>query len=280
MTLRRRAEEWFFRGVMLVCVGIVLASAAAILYVIARRGIPVLSLKMLTTLPGATYGEGGGGGILNALLGSLYMAGAATAVATLAGFAVAVYLQVYAGKTLFASAVRLLLDVLWGVPSIIYGVFAFTIMLMFGVAASLLGGIIALVLLEFPIVVRAMEEALRAVPEDLIEATHALGATRLETALRVMRRQAMPGLLAGVLLAFGRGIGDAASVLFSAGYSDYVPSSLMKPAASLPLAIFFQLGMPFPEVRERAFGAAAALTGIVLAVSILSRAVTRRWTRP
>jgi len=92
-------------------------------------------------------------------------------------------------------------------------------------------------------------------------------------------RQALPGILTAVLIAFGRGIGDAASVIFTAGFSDYIPYSLLRPAATLPLAIFFQLGTPFPEVQERAYASALILTIIILIISIVSRLLVGRVTR-
>ena len=110
-------------------------------------------------------------------------------------------------------------------------------LLLLKLRASLLGGIITLALLELPIMVRGMEEMMSMVPFGLKEASHALGATRLETALRVLVRQAAPGIVTVLLLAFGRGIGDAASVLFTAGYTDRMPNSLLRPVASLPLAV-------------------------------------------
>jgi phosphate transport system permease protein len=127
--------------------------------------------------------------------------------------------------------------------------------------------------------VRGMDEAIAMVPPALKEQTYALGSTRLETALRVVVRQTLPGLLTAVLLAFGRGIGDAASVLFTAGYTDRIPNSLLGPAASLPLAVFFQLGTPFPAVQERAYASALVLTFIVLALSLISRRIAGRFTR-
>jgi phosphate transport system permease protein len=135
----------------------------------------------------------------------------------------------------------------------------------------LLAGILVLTLLELPIMVRAMDEVIRTMPIELAEASYALGATRLETALKVIVRQALPGIVTAILLAFGRGIGDAASVLFTAGYTDRLPDSLLRPAASLPLAVFFQLGTAIPEVQQRAYASALILTAIVLMVSLGSR---------
>jgi len=152
-------------------------------------------------------------------------------------------------------------------------------MLFFGLRASLLGGIIAVSLLILPIMSRTMDEVIRMIPQELLEASYSLGATRLETAMKVVVRQALPGILTAVLIAFGRGIGDAASVIFTAGFSDYIPYSLFRPAATLPLAIFFQLGTPFPEVQERAYASALILTIIILIISIVSRILVGRVTR-
>jgi phosphate transport system permease protein len=130
-------------------------------------------------------------------------------------------------------------------------------------------------LLELPIMVRAMEEVMAMVPAELKEASYALGATRLETALRVVLRQTTSGLLTAVLLAFGRGIGDAASVLFTAGYTDQLPTSLLRPVASLPLAVFFQLSTPLPEVQQRAYASALVLMALVLVISMVARLLRR-----
>jgi len=220
------------------------------------------------------------GGILNAIVGSLYLAGGATVLAFLLSLPLALYLNLYKGKgSKTAAWTRFFLDVLWGVPSIVYGAFGFIVMLALGLRASLLAGILTVALLEFPIMCRAIDEVMRLVPRELKEASDSLGATRFETAFKVFVRQTAPGILTGVLLAFGRGIGDAASVLFTAGFTDRVPSSLADPAATLPLAIFFQLGTPFPEVQQRAYASAAVLTLIILLVSLAGRAMSRKATR-
>src|SRR4030042_4529180 len=129
-------------------------------------------------------------------------------------------------------------------------------MVYFGLRASLAGGIIALTLLMLPIMTRSIEEVIRMIPLELKETSYALGSTRIETTLKVIFRQALPGITTGILLAFGRGIGDAASVLFTAGYTDHIPRSLFDPVASLPLAVFFQVAPPIPEVQPRAYASA------------------------
>jgi phosphate transport system permease protein len=191
----------------------------------------------------------------------------------------ALYLGTYIRRSSWAETVRLSMDVLWGIPSIVYGAFGFTIMLALGMRASLLGGILVLTLLEIPIMTRAMEEVIRMVPRDLEQASFAVGANRLETATKVVVRQMLPGIVTAIMLAFGRAIGDAASVLFTAGFSDRIPTSLFQPAASLPLAVFFQLGTPFPEVQQRAYASALILTIIVLALSFGSRWLSNRLSK-
>ena len=273
-----KAEECFFKILMLGSTMIVLGSLALILMTVVWRGLPAMNLAMLTQTPKGGYYLGKEGGILNAIVGSLYLAGGGTILALVASLPIALYLQVYANHSRLGELARLALDVLWGIPSIVYGAFGFTLMIWLGMRASLLGGIITLALLELPIMTRGMDETIALVPLALKEASFALGANRLETALQVVVRQTAPGLLTAVLLAFGRGIGDAASVLFTAGYTDRLPDSLFSPAASLPLAIFFQLGTPFPAVQERAYASALVLTIMVLSLSLLARWLTGRLT--
>ncbi len=275
----RKIEEIVFKILMLGSTVGVVGSLLWILGTIVWRGLPALNLAMLTQTPKGGYYLGREGGILNAIVGSLYLAGGGTVLALLVSLPIALYLHLYAARSRWAEVVRLAMDVLWGVPSIVYGAFGFIIMLWLGMRASLLGGIITLALLELPIMVRGMDEAIAMVPPALKETSYALGATRIETALKVVIRQTAPGLLTAVLLAFGRGIGDAASVLFTAGYTDRLPDSLLSPAASLPLAVFFQLGTPFPAVQQRAYASALVLTVIVLTLSLISRRLAARLTK-
>jgi phosphate transport system permease protein len=276
----RKIEEEIFKVLMKGSTLVVLLSLILIVATVTIKGLPALKLSMITQVPKGGYYLGKEGGILNAIVGSLYLAGGATLVAMAIAFPVVIYLNVYSARgSRLAGLVRFSLDVLWGIPSIVYGAFGFSLMLFFGVGASLLGGIIAVSLLILPIMCRAMDEVIRMVPEELSDASYALGTTRWETAIRIVARQALPGIITAVLIAFGRGIGDAASVIFTAGYSDAIPHSLMRPAATLPLAIFFQLGTPFPEVQQRAYASALILTIIILVISIVSRLLTRKFTR-
>ena len=277
---RRKRADLFFRVLATASAAVVLLALVLILGTILWKSVPALSLSMLTQTPRGGFYLGKEGGILNAILGSLYLAVGATVLAFLLSLPLALYLNLYKGRTSRTAAwTRFFLDVLWGVPSIVYGAFGFVVMLALGLRASLLAGMLTVALLEFPIMCRAVDEVMRLIPRELTEASAALGATRFETAAKVMVRQAAPGILTGVLLAFGRGIGDAASVLFTAGFTDRVPASLSDPAATLPLAIFFQLGTPFPEVQQRAYASAAVLTLVILIISLAGRALGRKVTR-
>jgi phosphate transport system permease protein len=276
----RKLEEAVFRILMIVSTLTILSALVIILSSILLKGLPAMNLAMITQTPKGGYYLGREGGILNAILGSLCLAGGATLLAIVLGLLVVLYLNVYAhDKSRLAAFTRFSFDVLWGVPSIVYGAFGFTIMVFLGLRTSLLGGIIAVALLILPMMCRAMDEVIRMVPAELYEASYSLGATRLETALKVIVRQALPGILTAVLISFGRGIGDAASVIFTAGFTDSIPYSLFRPVATLPLAIFFQMGTPIPEVQERAYASALILTLIILIICAASRILTHRFTK-
>jgi phosphate transport system permease protein len=277
---RQKISEGVMMVFMYLSLAIVAGSLGWILVTLIIKGAPALSWDMLTKIPEGGFYMGGGGGILNAILGSLYLALGGSILAFIVSLPISLGLNTYIRRnSRWAMIVRLALDVLWGIPSIVYGAFGFTIMLAMGMRASLLAGIITLAFVEMPIMIRSMDEVLRMMPVELEHASFALGATRYETAMRVVVRQMLPGLVTAILLAFGRGIGDAASVMFTAGFTDRIPTSLMDPTASLPLAVFFQLSTPFATVQQRAYASALVLTIIVLLISILSRVISSRLSR-
>lgn len=251
----------------------------SVIWTIFSKGCKAMSWDMVSKLPGGGFYIGKEGGFLNAIVGSLYIVGASTLLGLLVSIPVVFFLNVYLKKgSKLAYAARLAFDVLFGVPSIVYGAFGFTIMIYFGLRTSLLGGIIVITLLIIPIFIRTMDEATRNFPRDILDASFALGATRWET-LKVVLRQIAPGIATATLLSVGRAIGDAASVMFTAGYTDSIPTSLSQPAATLPLAVFFQMSSPIPEVVDRAYAAALVLTIIVLTLSIAGRFITNRFSK-
>jgi len=277
---RRNTEEAVFKCLMWAAMLSIFGVLLFIMAVIIAKGLPAINLAMVTQPPKGGFYLGKEGGILNAIIGSLVLAGGATLLAGVVSLPVVLYLTVYTKKgSWLAAGTRFAMDVMWGIPSIVYGAFGFTLMGIFGLRASLLGGIIAVALLILPVMTRAIDEVMRMIPAELLEASYALGATQYETACKVVVRQTLPGILTAVLIAFGRGIGDAAAVIFTAGFSDSMSVSLLRPVATLPLAIFFQLGTPVPEVRERAYASAFILTVLILAVSVVCRFLTRRYGR-
>ena len=274
----RMIEERIFNALMLLATAIVIGSLLAVIGVIVVRGAPALSLSMITQTSTGGYLLGGAGGILNAIVGSLYLIAGSISIAILIGLPVALYMNEYAGSR-FTHFTRLSLDVLYGVPSIVYGAFAFTLMLILGARASLLWGIMTVAMLILPIVVRGIDEVIQTAPTKLRDASFSLGATRLETAFNVITRQVMPGIITAVLLGLGRGIGDAASVLLTVGYSDVIPTSLNNPVATLPLAIFLELGSPYPHAQERAYASAIILLALVVMLSLAARFSTAKFSK-
>jgi phosphate transport system permease protein len=276
----RFIEEKFFRVLMFISTNLIVIILLLIIFSILYKGLPSLSWAMISQTPKGGFYFGKEGGILNAIIGSLYLSIGATGLAVLIGLPVALLMNVILVKhKKLINMIRFLLDLLWGVPSIVYGAFGFTIMIYFGLKTSLLAGMITVTFFIIPIMVRAMDEVLKTISMGLLETSLSLGSTHSETAFRVFLRQASPGLVTAILLSFGRAIGDAASVLFTTGYTDHIPTSLTQPTATLPLAIFFQLSSPIAEVKDRAYASAVILTVIILIISILARLYSKKYQK-
>jgi phosphate transport system permease protein len=274
----RKLEERIFYTLMQISTVSLIVLLLVVLLTIFLKGVPFLSWEMISQTPKGGYYFGKGGGILNAIIGSLYLSSGAVFLALIFSLPLAVAMNIHMrARKKTVNMIRFILDLLWGIPSIVYGAFGFTLMIYLGIKASLLAGIITVAIFILPIMVRSMDEVMKNVPVSLLETAYSLGSTRSETAFRVMVPQAMPGIITAVLLAFGRGIGDVASVLFTTGYTDNIPTSLLQQTATLPLAVFFQLGSPIPEVQNRAYAAAVILTVIILFISIVTRWAGRKF---
>jgi phosphate transport system permease protein len=272
-------EEKIFKALMLLSAFVIIGVLGYILYTIVSRGIGSLSWDMITKQPGGGFYLGKEGGILNAIVGSFYLVVGAVLISLVLSIPVTMYINFYLPKkSFFADAVRFSFDILFGIPSIVYGAFGFAVMIYFGLKASLFGGIAVVGMLITPIIMRSLDEVARLVPKELTEAPLSLGATKYEM-IKIILRQLFPGIITAVLLAVGRGIGDAAVVLFTAGYTDNIPTSLSHPTATLPLAIFFQLGSPIEEVQNRAYAAALILTIIILILSLSARYFSRKLSK-
>ena len=272
-------EEKFARLMMYLSVAIILFFVLSVIYTVLHRGLPVLTWEMLSSLPGGGFYIGKEGGFLNAIVGSLYIVTASTLIGLLIAIPVVFYLNVYLKPdNRFGYIARIAYDVLFGIPSIVYGAFGFTIMIYFGLRASLLGGIIVETLLIIPILIRTLDEVVKTIPRDLIDSSYSIGSTRIET-IGVVVRQISPAIATATLLSVGRSIGDAAGVMFTAGFSDSIPTSLSQQAATLPLSVFFQLSAPQLEVQDRAYAAAVVLTLIVLALSLGGRYIMSHFSK-
>jgi phosphate transport system permease protein len=275
----KKLEEKIFKGLMIGSSLLIFGVLLYILYIVVKKGLPSLSWEMISQIPSGGFYLGKEGGILNAIMGSLYLIFFSVVISLMISVPVVMYLNfTLRKKSRFSSFARLTFDVLFGIPSIVYGAFGFTVMIFFGLQASLLGGIIAVSLLIIPVMIRSIDEVAVLIPIELIEATKSLGATNYET-IKVILRQLLPGISTAVLLSVGRGIGDGATVLFTAGYTDSIPTSLSQPTATLPLAIFFQLSSPIEEVQNRAYSAALILTIIILLLSFSARYFSRRFSK-
>lgn len=271
-------EEKVVKALMWVSVSLVILVVASIVCTIFVKGFGSLSWDMVTKVPGRNWNTTDDGGFINAIWGSIIVVAPATLIAMVVSIPVVFYMNLYRRRSNWLSYVaRLAYDVLYGIPSIVYGAFAFMIMVMVGMRASVLGGIIVSTLLIIPMFIRNGDEISKSVPDDMIDAAYSLGATKWET-LKVVVRQVLPGMATATLLAVGKAIGDAAAVMFTAGFSDSVATSLSSPTATLPLAIFNWVTMPDP-FPGRAYAAALVLTVIVLILSLGGRWITNHFTK-
>jgi phosphate transport system permease protein len=277
--LIKQYEEIIFKVIMICAAMIILGLLLYIIGTVFYKGLPAMTLDMITKLPGGGFYLGKEGGVLNAIVGSLYIMLGSLAMSLVISVPLVMYINFYLpAKSVFAGIIRFSLDILFGVPSIVYGAFGFALMIYLGMRASLLGGIITVAMLIMPLMMRSLDEVTRLLSRDLPDALLSLGATKYEM-IKVILKQLMPGLVTAVLLAVGRGIGDAATVLFTAGYTDNIPTSLNQPAATLPLSIFFQLGSPVEEVQNRAYASAIILTVMILILSFSARYFSSKFSK-
>jgi phosphate transport system permease protein len=273
----RRRKDRTMRGVLLAGTLIALVPLVLIIYYLLKQGLGSLSSSFFTTDPSGNF-FGDPGGIRSAILGTLEIVGIATAIAVPVGIAVALYLTEYGRESRFANLVRYFIDVMTGVPSIMFGLFIYIVLVVAHVGGGFSGwkGSVALALLMLPIVTRASEVVLLLVPRDLREAALALGAPRWRVITRVILPTARPGLVTGSLLAIARGMGETAPLLFTVGVAFGLTGNLGQPMNTLPLQIFSDITSPRQAVIDRAWGAALTLVALILMLNLIARAVSRR----
>lgn len=247
----------------------------SVLYMLIARGAPLLSLELFTEL---TPGAGSvGGGIGNAIVGTLVVVLVATALSLPLGFMAAVYLAEFGGDSRLAITVRFSGKVLTGMPSILAGVFAYALVVATTGSFSALAGGVATGILMVPVVMLTAEQALRMVPTKMKLAALGMGANRSQTVVQIVIRTAMPGILTGVMLALARAMGETAPLLFTALFSDYwFEGKLLEPIASLAVLIYNFSGSPFDNQVDLAWAGSLVLVVSVLVVNIIAQLVTRR----
>ncbi|MEW6471927.1 MAG: phosphate ABC transporter permease PstA [Actinomycetota bacterium] len=276
---RRRLINNAFTGLVFVCVAAAAVPLFAIVFYVLKRGGGVISIDFLTKdIPILTRSIGPGMG--PAIVGTLIITGTATAMAVPLGILAAVYLNEYGKQNRLAQVIRTMSDVMTGVPSIVMGLFIYTIwVLRFGLSGF--AGALALACLMLPVVIRSTEEILRLVPAGLREASLALGASRARTILTVVLPAAIPGITSGALLAVARAAGETAPLLFTIGAARKANLDVLDGAnTALPSQIFRNATQPFPGPIDRAWGAALTLIVLVVLLTILARIITKRFSVP
>jgi phosphate transport system permease protein len=269
----RRVASNVMVGLMIVAVILAVLPLLLILLNLVAKGASSLSWDFFTKMP-APAGESGGG-VANAIVGTLEIVAIAGAIAIPIGVGAGTYLAEF-GTSGFASTVRLLSDVLTGVPSIVVGILAYQLVVVKMQRFSAVAGGVALAALMLPPIVRTTEEILRLTPREYTEAALALGAPRWRTILTVVYPAAASGLLTGVMLALARASGETAPLLFTAFGNQFWNLDPLQPTSALPLQIYQYAISPYDDWHRQAWGAALVLVTLVFVLSALARLATRR----
>jgi phosphate transport system permease protein len=275
---RRRRTDRVMRSVLLAGTLLALVPLVLVVYYLLKQGLGALSWDFFTTDPTGRF-LGPPGGVKSAIVGTILIVGLATLIAIPAGVGVALYLVEYGKSSLFANTVRYFIDVMTGVPSIVFGLFIYIVLILSGVGGSGYAGwkgSIALALLMLPIITRASEVVLLLVPDSLREAALALGAPRWRVVFRVVLPTAVSGLITGILLAVARAAGETAPLLFTAAVVNGSTLNLGDKMNSLPVQIFTDVGQAQDRLVARAWGAALTLVLLVLVLTLIARLVARR----
>jgi phosphate transport system permease protein len=275
----RRRRDTLARGAILAATVIALIPLVLIVYYLLRKGLGSWSASFFSTNPtGNTFFKSSSiGGIKSAILGTVEIVALASAISIPIGIGVAVWLVEYGRDSRLASTVRFFVDVLTGVPSIVFGLFIY-IVLIVGTGSTYAGykGALALSLLMLPVVIRSAEVILLLVPGALRESALALGAPRWRVIFSIVLPTALPGMVTGVLLAIARAAGETAPLLFTAGATLNTNFNLGQFTNSLPVQIYSDVTSPTTAVVNRAWGAALTLVAMILLLNLIARVVSRR----
>jgi phosphate transport system permease protein len=280
ISARRRRTDILARGTLLAGLLLALTPLVLVLVYVLGRGVRALSLSFFTTDPtGAFFGNQGG--IRSAILGTIEIVALAAVIAVPLGVTLAVYLNEVGKRSKLATVVRYFIDVLTGVPSILFGLFIYIVFVVGGLLSGFAAwkGSLALAMLMLPVVTRTSELSLAMVPNSLREAALALGAPRWRVTTQVVLPTALPGLLTGALLAIARASGETAPLLFTVLGAQVTTFSLGAQMNSLPLQIFSDVREPNPQLVTRAWGAALTLITMILLLNLAARLAARRTKR-
>ena len=275
---RRRRTDKLMRASLLAGTLIALVPLVLVIYFLLKQGLGSWSGSFFTTDPNGNF-FGNPGGIRSAIFGTLEMIALATLISVPIGIGVALYLVEYGKDSLFANVVRYFLDVMTGVPSIVFGLFIYIVLVVGKFGGSSFAawkGSVAVALLMLPVVSRSAEVVLLLVPDSLREAALALGAPRWRVVSKVVLPTATPGLVTGSLLAVARGMGETAPLLFVAGVTFLSSANLNQQMNSLPVQIYNDITSPRQAVIDRAWGAALTLVTIILILNLIARIFSRR----
>jgi phosphate transport system permease protein len=275
---RRRRTDQFMRAALLVGFLVAMVPLVLVIYYLLYRGLSSWSWKFFTTDPNGNF-LGYPGGVRSAILGSIEIMLLASLISIPLGIGVAVYLVEYGKDSWFATTVRYLTDVMTGVPSIVFGLFIYIVLVVSHIGGSGFAGwkgALAITLLMLPVVSRSAEVVLLTVPGSLREAALALGAPRWRVVTMVVLPTARSGLVTGSLLAVARGMGETAPLLFTIAGTFVLTLNLNAQMNAMPLQIFNDITSPRNVIVDRAWGTALVLVALILILNLIARAASRR----
>ncbi|NUP22338.1 MAG: phosphate ABC transporter permease PstA [Streptomyces sp.] len=276
---RRQAKDRVVTSLVWVAFLLAVVPLASLVWSTVQRGVKVLDTYFLTHSMGVVADSEPGGGIYHAILGTLEQVGLATLIAAPIGVLTAIYLVEY-GRGALARAVTFFVDVMTGIPSIVAGLFILSIMLIFEMEPFGFAGSLALAILMMPVVVRSTEEMLKLVPNELREASLALGVPKWRTILKVVLPTSLGGIITGIMLSIARIAGETAPVLLLVFGSKFINSNPFEGAqASLPLYIYQQYGSGEAPAYDRAWAASLTLIAFVMILNLVARGIAR-WKAP
>jgi phosphate transport system permease protein len=273
ISLRRRVTDHVMTGLAILTVFLVLTPLVAIFGYLVYRGVGSLSWNFLTQIPKPVGEEGGG--MANAIVGSLMILGIASIIGVPFGIGAGIYLAEF-GRNRLGSVIRFTADVLNGVPSIVIGIVGYTIVVLYQHHFSALAGGVALAIMMVPTICRTTEEMLLLVPQALREAAYGLGVPRWRTTLSIVLRTATSGVITGIMLAFARIAGETAPLLFTTLGNQYWNLRYDQPTAALPLQIYVYANSPYEDWHRQAWAGSFILILLIVSSIAAVRYVVRR----